>query len=47
MNKNPDCLPLLLSALLGALIGFSIACSLKDRAFLNATPPAPTTTMKK
>ncbi len=39
MNKNPDLLPLLVSAILGALLGFSIACSLKDRAFLNATNP--------
>lgn len=33
MNKNPDLLPLLVSALLGALLGFTVACALKDRAY--------------
>jgi len=34
MNKNPDLLPLVVSAALGALLGFSVACALKDRAYL-------------
>jgi hypothetical protein len=46
MNKNPDCLPVLAAALLGALLGFCVACSLKDRAHLNATNPS-SATMKK
>lgn len=31
--NNRDYLPIVLSALLGAIIGFSVACLLKDRAY--------------
>lgn len=31
--NNRDYLPIVLSALIGALIGFSVACLLKDRAY--------------